>query len=262
MIIHTIDIRNYTTSHLRCLDNGLFHQKSLPFLSIVQALEGSYCIGIDSPKQQLNTGAYGAFIAPADKMQYITHYVDPTTEVMRAQWIFLDVIINGLYRLDDVYDFPVLLPAHYNLKVCELISEIENNNNLCDNLSDTYKLIKILLTIASTKEKIDPQINGLRQFINQNYDKKLTPKQLAHSFNISVSTLFRIFNKHFGITPANYINSVRLSHAAMLLETNDDTIGDIGTTVGIDDPFYFSKLFKEKYGISPMGYRKQVQKHH
>lgn len=259
MNINTIDIVRYSTSHLICTEDRLFHKKSLPILSVVQALEGSYGIGIDTPIEQL-TGTMGTFIAPKKKMQYITHYVNQNTKIMRAHWIFLDVIINGMYALDDIFDFPVLMPLQYNQQVHDIIASVESNNDLCDNLSDIYKLIKIFLAIGTPKLDFDHQMNEILRYINQHYAEAIAPGQLAGFFGLSTATLFRKFKKLQGLTPSNYVNSVRLAQASMMLETTDYPIGQICMEVGIEDVYYFSRLFKFKYGLSPLNYRKQVRK--
>lgn len=88
MDIKTIDINFYDKSELfleksKLENNLIVHKKSLPYLSIVQSVEGSYGICIDSSKQ-FNTGRMGVFIAPPHKLQIITHYPDEHTQIMRA----------------------------------------------------------------------------------------------------------------------------------------------------------------------------------
>ena len=76
---------------------------------------------------------------------------------------------------------------------------------------------------------------------------------------MSVPTVFRKFKAGFGMTPANYINSVRLAQAAVMLEMTQKPAGSIGYEVGFEDVFYFSKLFKQKYGVAPTMYRERMQ---
>jgi len=257
MVIDSIYIKQYSTAHINITEDQMFHKKSLPFLSVVQSVEGGYGISIDSDDEQM-TGTMGVFIAPKEKMQYIKHYTSPETGVMRAQWIFLDVIINDMYRLDDIYDFPVLLPTEYNRQVYHIIADVERKRDLCDKLSNIYKLIKILLAVSTPKANIDQEINAILHYISLHYAEVITPKQLACRFGVSTATLFRKFKKFHGVTPSNHINSVRLSQAAMLLEIGALPIGQICKEIGIDDIFYFSKLFKVKYGLSPLNYRKHI----
>lgn len=68
------------------------------------------------------------------------------------------------------------------------------------------------------------------------------------------------FNKSFktavGTTPMNYILSIRIRNAQMLLETTDYNISSIASMVGYENAFYFSRLFRKHIGLSPAEYRK------
>ena len=261
MDIRTIDVENYHATEAVFIEDGLFHKKSLPVLSVVQSVEGSYAIGIDT-ERQVQTGTMGVFIAPPEKIQYITHCVDPVTQVMRAQWIFLDVIINGYYRINDMFEFPVLLPGEYQSKVYEIIKNVTANKNICDNLSEIYQLIKILIDISTpktVKSKTEMLVNEIENYIRNHYSEKITATQISEHFSLSVPSVFKYFKRFLGKSPANFINDVRLSQAALFLETTDMPISSICQEIGFDDTFYFSRLFKIKYGISPSIYRKQIQ---
>ena len=109
MDIKNIDVDCFYAGSLECLIDKAFTEKSLTFLSVVQSTEGSYKIKIDS-SEEYETGQMGAFIAPAHKMQYITHCLNPDTQIMKAHWIFISVVINKTYRFDDIFNFPIIIP--------------------------------------------------------------------------------------------------------------------------------------------------------
>ena len=54
-----------------------------------------------------------------------------------------------------------------------------------------------------------------------------------------------------------YIVSLRIANAQMLLETTSYSITEIGNIVGYDNPLYFSRIFRKQKGVSPSEYRKQ-----
>ena len=66
----------------------------------------------------------------------------------------------------------------------------------------------------------------------------------------------REFRRLIGCTPTEYINSLRLDRAHTLIETTSMTISDICAEVGFESLSYFHKLFRQKYGLPPAGYRK------
>ena len=259
MEISSIIIQYLCSSEMEFTQNGLRHIKSLPYLSIVQSVEGSYGIQIDrSPV--MTTGDLGFFVAPRDKMQYITHYVNPTTGRMRAQWIFLDVIINHKFQLEELYDFPVVYPAEYNSAFYTLIRSIIEASSPCKKMSQTYLLLDLLLEKAVPKPASENMITELRKYISEHFKDKLTPELLAKQFNISLPTLYRKFHAGFDASPVEYINSVRLQNASLLLEYTNQTVKEISKSVGFDNEFYFSRLFKQKYKLSPQNYRVQTKR--
>jgi len=254
MKIKTIDIPYFQTSSLNTSCNGLKHVKSLPFLSIVQATKGFYEIGIGSA-QPTTLSEMGTFIAPAYQMQHITHHTDLADGFMTAHWIFLDVIVNHQYRLDEIFRFPLVLPAEYESTFYGIIDTVTMLDSLCLKLSEIYRLIQILIDIGTPQEAENSRSRLISSFIKQHLTDKLSPDILARELNVSIPTLFRIFKQNFDMTPANYVNNMRLMQAISLLDTTDENITEISKSVGFYDQPFFSRLFKHKYGVSPSEYR-------
>lgn len=257
MELQTIDVKRYSTGRQTFTEDGFFVKKSLPVLSVVQAIEGSYQISLDG-RPACSTGEMGAFIAPAETLQSITHHVNPQTGQMRAHWVFLDVLINGAYPLDSLYSFPVLLPPKDQQTLYNLIRRLLSGRALCDDLSDLYQLIKILLNCGTQRPKADPMMNEIISFVGKNYMKKLTVQDIGTHLSLSSPSVFRKFQSFFGKSPANYLNDVRLSQAAILLETTNYSVAAISREAGFEDAFYFSRLFRAKYGVSPSRYRNRL----
>lgn len=111
----------------------------------------------------------------------------------------------------------------------------------------------------SNKKKfhlIDAAVDYLRDHI---YDCSLKTDSLHLLCGISDTYFRKIFTSRFSATPQKYIISKRLSQAKAIIDNgNFDTISDIATSVGYDDPLYFSRAFKKKYGISPINMAKET----
>lgn len=65
----------------------------------------------------------------------------------------------------------------------------------------------------------------------------------------------RMFQKYYRQTPTSYINDLRLSHAASLLQTTNLTILEISGTCGFENLSWFNRLFKQRYQMTPSEYR-------
>jgi len=67
--------------------------------------------------------------------------------------------------------------------------------------------------------------------------------------------LNRSMKKHLNTTPSEFVNNLRLLEAAKQLRNSTNPISDIVFGTGFDNPSYFNRLFKAKYGQSPGKYR-------
>lgn len=120
----------------------------------------------------------------------------------------------------------------------------------------------ILIHRQFTKERIlkneylDSEMDQAAQYFNDNYNLDLSIEKYAASRGMSVSWFIRSFKEYTGSTPLQYIVSIRISNAQMLLETTSYTVTEIGRIVGYENPLYFSRMFHKQKGVSPSAYRK------
>lgn len=81
---------------------------------------------------------------------------------------------------------------------------------------------------------------------------------LSAYVNMSRSSFYNKFKSLTGMTPNDYINNYRLKKAAMwLVQYKDKSINEISDELGFSTHNYFSTKFKERYGVTPLQYRKQ-----
>jgi AraC-like DNA-binding protein len=85
----------------------------------------------------------------------------------------------------------------------------------------------------------------------------LSPDQLARRLNLSPSSFRRLFKSHTGFSPAQYAQQIALKRASNLLRNTTWPVGRIADELGFSSVFYFSRLFKQKAGSSPLEYRRQ-----
>lgn len=76
---------------------------------------------------------------------------------------------------------------------------------------------------------------------------------------ISYTYFKKLFIEKFGMPPVRYVNKLRLERSCELLLTNKYSVGEIAEICGFENPYYFSKKFKEAYRISPSDYKKLSQ---
>ena len=101
------------------------------------------------------------------------------------------------------------------------------------------------------------QWKRLITYILEHYsDPNLSIKDIAEATDMSEAGVRRIFKIKRNTTPVKYLNTLRMEKAKNLLETSNLTVADISAATGFTDPFYFSRIFKKHYGLSPDHYRK------
>lgn len=102
-------------------------------------------------------------------------------------------------------------------------------------------------------------VSAAIRYMNENMEKHLTLAQLSSYIGYSNSQFSYIFKKRTGHSPLNYFNMLKIQKACHLLETTDFRINQICSQVGVDDNYYFSRMFSNIVGISPQMYRKAKQ---
>lgn len=119
-----------------------------------------------------------------------------------------------------------------------------------------------LLVNRYLKEGGKPGANSLDEiersirYFNERYKEEINIEEYAKSLHISPCWFSRRFKQVTKVTPLQYIISIRLANAKMLLETKDYNVTETAYAVGFKNPLYFSKLFRKYIGASPSEYKK------
>ena len=95
-------------------------------------------------------------------------------------------------------------------------------------------------------------------FITERLAGPLSVADVAVHLQCSTSSVTRLFRVHAQTSPLNWINRQRIQRARQLLTTTRLPVVEIGRQVGVSDPFYFSKLFKQWSGESPRAFRQRT----
>lgn len=107
-------------------------------------------------------------------------------------------------------------------------------------------------------EYLDNEMDLAAQYFNDHYHLDIQIEDYAASRGMSVSWFIRNFKAYTNTTPLQYILSIRIANAQVLLENTTYSVAEIGRIVGYENPLYFSRIFRKQKGISPLGYRKRV----
>jgi two-component system response regulator YesN len=96
------------------------------------------------------------------------------------------------------------------------------------------------------------------QYIQQYYRQDISLQSISHYVHLSKNYFANLFKKEIGESFLEYLTRIRIEKAKELLKS-DLKATDVGSLVGIQDPKYFSKVFKKITGVSPSEYRHLVR---
>ncbi|WP_338472522.1 AraC family transcriptional regulator [Niallia sp. XMNu-256] len=97
-------------------------------------------------------------------------------------------------------------------------------------------------------------------YIEMNFTEDISVEEIASNLHVHPSHLMRSFKKEKGITISHYRNVRRIKEAKELISFSNLSMTEIAIMVGFGNPQYFSKVFKEEEGFTPVEYKKKIQK--
>lgn len=140
------------------------------------------------------------------------------------------------------------------------------SDNTHERLASRGVLLELLIRLLDPQHPVThPQYrqeslaHQVRSMLDEAMAKRSNPlaiRPLLASMGHSYEHLARIFRQQYGLTPMDYVQSIRIERAKHLLRHTDDKIFTIAQAVGYQDAIYFSKLFKRHTGKTPGAYRK------
>jgi signal transduction histidine kinase/AraC-like DNA-binding protein/CRISPR/Cas system-associated endoribonuclease Cas2 len=161
--------------------------------------------------------------------------------------------LQGLEAGADLY---LNKPFSYSILTQSIKSLLYNRKNL--RFYYTNNIHKIEKTSSSGNlEQLF--LTNLNKLIEKNIDNNdFSVENLADNLNISRSQLYRKIKAMLGINISDYVTQFRLEKAKSMLATTSLTISEIAYKNGFSSPNYFSTAFKNKYGESPIFFRKSL----
>ncbi|TCT16997.1 AraC family transcriptional regulator [Natranaerovirga pectinivora] len=105
-------------------------------------------------------------------------------------------------------------------------------------------------------DNIPDDINKIILYLHNNYQKKITIKDLSNTFHMNRTTLNNRFSEATGSTVMTYLIKLRVKLAALMLKDTMISISEIIERIGISDTSHFGRIFKKHMGCSPTEYRK------
>ena len=103
------------------------------------------------------------------------------------------------------------------------------------------------------------EVRQILLYLHLHYDKQITLDDIAREVRLDRSYICRLFKRETGCNIFTYLNKLKMNAAAALMRGGKEYVKEIAADVGIQDPFYFTRLFKKHFGVSPSDYRKTFE---
>lgn len=95
------------------------------------------------------------------------------------------------------------------------------------------------------------KIDEIITFINTNFDKKITLKEISEKFHFNMNYLSYALKKEFGMPLTEYLKKIRMETARQLIKEGEKTTAEVAEMVGMADYVHFNKIYKKYWGVTP-----------
>ncbi|WP_291528805.1 hybrid sensor histidine kinase/response regulator transcription factor [Bacteroides sp. UBA939] len=107
---------------------------------------------------------------------------------------------------------------------------------------------------SADKQFLQSIIDSIEQHLEET---EFDLEQLSTEMNMSKSTLYRKIKSMTGLTPLDFVRNIKMKRACMMLLSHTQNISEISYAVGFSSPKYFTKCFKDEFGITPTEYQQK-----
>jgi AraC family transcriptional regulator, exoenzyme S synthesis regulatory protein ExsA len=157
-----------------------------------------------------------------------------------------------------------IMTAYFDSLIPYFYSDTKPSEDLLE-----LKFRELLLNILDNPENMDlknyllhllsPQYDPLQQVMEANCLYNLSLQDYAKMLNLSLSSFKRHFISVYKTTPGHWLQEQKLNHAYKLLVSTDKQVTDVSFESGFENSTHFSHLFKKRFGLSPLKYRKESE---
>lgn len=160
---------------------------------------------------------------------------------------------EGIESGADAY---ITKPFNVSLLLARISKLIELRDKLRQKYSNEPGLAHSIICTNDKDQKFSAKLN---EVLNEHMtDTEFSVNDFAGIMGLGRTVFYKKVRGVTGYSPYEYLRVMRLKKAAEMLLTEDLTIAEVAYSVGINDPFYFSKCFKNQFGVSPSAYRKKL----
>ena len=253
------DLRLYEVGIQRCAPSYSFGPIIRDRYILHYVFEGEGVLRIDDKEFKVKSNSF--FLLPPDVL--VQYQADE-----KKPWQYAWIHFHGFKSTEIVRSIgmtrkePVYVPIEENSQLKDaVINLIMYKENEC--IGYMYILFdKMNRWTRHVEKKAGTNLRTMNymreaiQYINTKYCESIMVQQIADHCGVDRAYLSKIFKYATGKTLQEYLIQFRIKRAKQLLKDTDLSVKYVSFSVGYNDPFTFSKVFKKQEGVSPSVWRK------
>ncbi len=166
--------------------------------------------------------------------------------VLPGEPLFEEIDSRVKYVIDNAQDKSAVTRLFIKSKLLEIIALMYQGGYVsCTEVS-----------LNGARYKREHKLKQLLTYVNENFQKPLTIDEVSKMLDVTPEYFCRFFKKSTGMNFVEYINETRLNSAAQQLLSSDRQVHEIAVANGYENPCYFYRLFKQRYGMTPANFRR------
>ena len=177
-----------------------------------------------------------------------------------------DALVSMLEKMNSGFKGFVTLSQYPINLFNDIYKQLErgysNDNLMYANMSLWHFLVSIIYNNklpGASKNREKDEIDRAIDYLTTQVDQTLSLEDIASAVNLSSSHFSYVFKKKTGFSPIEYFNHLKIQKACQYLLFTSLRVKEIGDKIGIDDPYYFSRMFTKVMGVSPKEYKDKRQ---
>lgn len=254
-------VRRYHLIHFVLSGKGTLHIDSRKFpvragqaFYIPAGIRASYQADSKAPWKYCWIGFQGTQAVPYCHMLFPDTYIMDIKDPSVYEKLIMLLLSCTDYRIppDSVYT-PEEFPVWYFSEAKTLSQHLLVNGK-------TKELFAALLKEKlSGSETVSPKgyAARIKAYLDSYYNEPVKISEIASFLGLNPRYMTAVFRRNYDITPKNYLTWLRIEKAKAFLIDTDYPLQMIANAVGLENPFSFSRLFKNVTGLSPSEYRRQ-----
>lgn len=230
---------------------------------LIYCLEGKGHATIDGHQISIHPGEFILIPAGTDHI----YQADQTTP-WTICWIHFMGELAGrmvstfIHKNQDAYKSTVYFQPNRNNMFSDMYANLEmgySHDSLCyTSLCFKYFLASFLYRDNFNryeKQHVGDIVDASIEFMKKNMHQQLSLIELAQAVHLSVSHYSFLFRKKTGFSPIEHFNHLKVQKACQYLLFTDLRVKEIADKLGMEDQYYFSRMFSKVMGMSPAAYR-------